>query len=124
MWYCSLLSHNLTSIDARCFTDVSAGKGVYIHACRCGRRFMAYKSPWLSDKVEHENWGTDLYFDWVNRAKNGTVVPTNFGPYIWLAVPIMVAGYTLIAFTRFRLLHPNETSAQSLWHIVDILLWQ
>jgi hypothetical protein len=36
----------------------------------------------------------------------------------------VIAAYTLAAFTRYRLNHLDETSAQSLTHIVDILFWQ
>ncbi len=84
---------------------------------------MAYKSPWFSDKLEHEDWGTDLYFSWVNRAKNGRLTATNSARYLWLAAVVIAGGYMLLAFTRYRLLHPDETSVQSLWHIIDILFW-
>lgn len=84
---------------------------------------MAYKSPWFSDKLGFENWGTDLYFSWVNRSKNDCVPPTYPAWLLW-SVPAMIAGgYMLLAFTRYRLLHLDETSVQSLWHIIDILFW-
>ena len=123
MWYCTLFHHNLTRIVERCFTDVSAAKGVYVHACRCGRRFMAYKSPWFSDKLGFGNWGTDLYFSWVNRSKNDCVAPTYPAWLLWFVPAMIAGGYMLLAFTRYRLLHLDETSVHSLWHIIDILFW-
>src|SRR5437764_1269325 len=101
MWYCQLFRHNLTSIGERCFTDVSAGKGVYIHTCRCGLVFLAHRPAWFSDKLKHRNWGTDLYFEWVNRARYEKTGKPNSGRLLLLAILFLIAVYTLTAFTRY-----------------------